>query len=145
MKVFIQTWVMNWLSMSASRFVSPSLLFYNIIYYSCRKNTCVSVCECLGIITCLFISLFLALQKEYLEREMEKRFIRTNPLGKDRYYNRYWFFRRDARIFVESSDSAQWGYYSTKEEVYACIAAAATTTYINIYTSYLTWTIKQVV
>ncbi|KAM7513937.1 hypothetical protein LguiA_003520 [Lonicera macranthoides] len=61
--------------------------------------------------------------KEYLEREMEKRFIRTNPLGKDRYYNRYWFFRRDARIFVESSDSAQWGYYNTKEELDALMGS----------------------
>lgn len=56
-------------------------------------------------------------QKEYFEREMEKRVISTNPLGKDRYYNRYWWFRRDGRIFVESSDSKQWGYYSSKEEV----------------------------
>lgn len=56
-------------------------------------------------------------RKEYIEREMEKRFIRTNSLGKDRYYNRYWFFKRDGRIFVESSDSAEWGYYSTKEEL----------------------------
>lgn len=59
----------------------------------------------------------LCLQKEYLEREMEKRFIRTNPLGKDRDYNRYWFFRKDSRIFVESSDHKQWGYYTTKTEV----------------------------
>lgn len=57
------------------------------------------------------------LQKEYLEREIEKRVIRTSPLGKDRDYNRYWFFRRDGRIFVESSDSVEWGYYSSKEEV----------------------------
>ncbi|XVF14639.1 hypothetical protein REPUB_Repub09cG0078500 [Reevesia pubescens] len=56
-------------------------------------------------------------RREYFEREMEKRSIRTNPLGKDRNYNRYWWFRRDGRIFVESSDAKQWGYYSTKEEV----------------------------
>ncbi|KAE8669537.1 DDT domain-containing protein, putative isoform 3 [Hibiscus syriacus] len=31
-------------------------------------------------------------------------------------YNRYWWFRRDGRIFVESCDSKQWGYYSAKEE-----------------------------
>lgn len=48
---------------------------------------------------------------------MEKRFVRTSPLGKDRHYNRYWWFRRDGRIFVESSDSKEWGYYSSKEEV----------------------------
>ncbi|KAF8411903.1 hypothetical protein HHK36_004461 [Tetracentron sinense] len=57
------------------------------------------------------------LQKVHFEREIEKRFIRTNPLGKDRNYSRYWFFRRDGRIFVESSDSKLWGYYSSKEEV----------------------------
>jgi hypothetical protein len=43
--------------------------------------------------------------------------VRTSPLGKDRLYNRYWFFRREGRIFVESADSKEWGYYSTKEEV----------------------------
>uniref|UniRef100_A0A5B7BGS0 DDT domain-containing protein n=1 Tax=Davidia involucrata TaxID=16924 RepID=A0A5B7BGS0_DAVIN len=62
-------------------------------------------------------------RKEYLDREIEKRFIRTNPLGKDRYYNRYWFFRRDGRIFVESPDSTQWGYYSTKEELDALVGS----------------------
>lgn len=62
-------------------------------------------------------------RKEYLEREIEKRVIRTNPLGKDRDYNRYWFFRRDGRIFVESSDSVEWGYYSSKEEFDALIAS----------------------
>lgn len=56
-------------------------------------------------------------QKEHYEREMEKRLIRTNPLGKDRDHNRYWWFKGDGRIFVESSESKQWGYYSTKEEV----------------------------
>ena len=48
---------------------------------------------------------------------MEKRSIKTNPLGKDRNHNRYWWFRRDGRIFVESSDSKEWGYYSSIEEV----------------------------
>ncbi|WOG91576.1 hypothetical protein DCAR_0310825 [Daucus carota subsp. sativus] len=62
-------------------------------------------------------------RKEYLAREMEKRIIRTNPLGKDRHYNRYWFFRRDFRIYVESSDSKQWGYYSTKEELDSLIGS----------------------
>lgn len=56
-------------------------------------------------------------RKEFLEREMEKRVIRCNPLGKDRDYNRYWFFRRDGRVFVESPDSKQWGYYTSKEEL----------------------------
>ncbi|KAK9011880.1 hypothetical protein V6N11_039955 [Hibiscus sabdariffa] len=56
-------------------------------------------------------------RREYFQREMEKRNVRTDPLGKDRDYNRYWWFRRDGRIFVESCDSKQWGYYSAKEEV----------------------------
>ncbi|RYR66294.1 hypothetical protein Ahy_A03g012281 isoform A [Arachis hypogaea] len=56
-------------------------------------------------------------RKEYFEREMEKRPIRRSPLGKDRNYNRYWWFRRDGRIFVENSDSKEWGYYSSKEEL----------------------------
>ncbi|KAK4393709.1 DDT domain-containing protein DDB [Sesamum angolense] len=62
-------------------------------------------------------------KKEFLEREIEKRFIRTSPLGKDKNYCRYWFFRRDGRIFVESSDSTQWGYYQTKEELDALIGS----------------------
>lgn len=56
-------------------------------------------------------------QEEYYEREMEKLVLRTNSLGKDRNYNRYWWFRRDGRIFVESSDNKLWGYYCSKEEV----------------------------
>ncbi|KAK6125550.1 hypothetical protein DH2020_040713 [Rehmannia glutinosa] len=62
-------------------------------------------------------------RKEFLEREIEKRFIRTSPLGKDRNFNRYWFFRRDGRIFVENSESTQWGYYQTKEELDALIGS----------------------
>ncbi|KAL0378169.1 UNVERIFIED_CONTAM: hypothetical protein Sradi_3122400 [Sesamum radiatum] len=62
-------------------------------------------------------------RKEFLEREIEKRFIRTSPLGKDKNYCRYWFFRRDGRIFVESSDSTHWGYYQTKEELDALIGS----------------------
>uniref|UniRef100_A0A7C9A3I4 DDT domain-containing protein n=2 Tax=Opuntia streptacantha TaxID=393608 RepID=A0A7C9A3I4_OPUST len=62
-------------------------------------------------------------RKEFLEKEMEKRVIRTNTLGKDRDYNRYWFFRRDGRVFVESSDSSQWGYYNSKEELDALMGS----------------------
>ncbi|ONK57685.1 uncharacterized protein A4U43_C09F3020 [Asparagus officinalis] len=62
-------------------------------------------------------------QKDYIEKELEKLSIRTNPLGKDRNHNRYWFFRRDGRLFVESSDSIQWGYYSTKEELDALMGS----------------------
>ena len=75
---------------------------------------------------CMLVQLFIAsflnmchycAQREYYERELEKRSIKTNPLGKDRHHNRYWWFRRDGRIFVESSDSKEWGYYSSMEEV----------------------------
>ncbi|PKU82003.1 DDT domain-containing protein DDB_G0282237 [Dendrobium catenatum] len=62
-------------------------------------------------------------QREHLEREIEKLSIRTNCIGKDRSYNRYWFFRREGRLFVESLDSSKWGYYSTKEELDALIGS----------------------
>ncbi|KAL5566356.1 hypothetical protein UlMin_029520 [Ulmus minor] len=62
-------------------------------------------------------------RKEYYEREMEKRLVCTNPLGKDRHYNRYWWFRRDWRIFVESADSKEWGFYSSKEELDALMGS----------------------
>uniref|UniRef100_A0A0E0CLZ5 DDT domain-containing protein n=1 Tax=Oryza meridionalis TaxID=40149 RepID=A0A0E0CLZ5_9ORYZ len=48
---------------------------------------------------------------QHLETEIEKLSIRSSPLGKDRHYN-----RREGRLFVESADSKEWGYYSTKEE-----------------------------
>ncbi|XP_019458270.1 PREDICTED: DDT domain-containing protein DDB_G0282237-like isoform X2 [Lupinus angustifolius] len=62
-------------------------------------------------------------RREYFEREMDKRLIRRSPLGKDRDYNRYWWFPRDGRLFVESSDSKEWGYYSSKEEVDALMGS----------------------
>lgn len=62
-------------------------------------------------------------QREHLEREIEKLSIRTNCIGKDRNYSRYWFFRREGRLFVESLDSNKWGYYSTKEELDALIGS----------------------
>ncbi|KAM7256245.1 hypothetical protein ACFE04_011986 [Oxalis oulophora] len=62
-------------------------------------------------------------RREYFEREIEKLFVRTNTLGKDRHYNRYWWFQRDVRVFVESCDMKEWGYYSTKEEVHALIGS----------------------
>ncbi|KAL6551902.1 hypothetical protein OROGR_008056 [Orobanche gracilis] len=65
-------------------------------------------------------------RKEFLEREIERRPIRTSPLGIDRNYCRYWFFRRDGRIFVENSESTQWGYYQTKEEFDALIGSLNT-------------------
>jgi len=63
------------------------------------------------------LKFFVYMQRQYYEREMEKIVIRTNPLGKDRDYNRYWWFRSNGRIFVENSDSEEWGYYTAKEEV----------------------------
>ena len=48
---------------------------------------------------------------------MEKHYISTSPLGKDRFHNRFWFFHREGRLFVESEDSTRWGYYAAKEEV----------------------------
>uniref|UniRef100_A0ACD5ZER4 Uncharacterized protein n=1 Tax=Avena sativa TaxID=4498 RepID=A0ACD5ZER4_AVESA len=53
----------------------------------------------------------------HFEPAWEKLSIRASPLGKDRHYNRYWFFKREGRLFVESADSKEWGYYSTKEEL----------------------------
>lgn len=61
---------------------------------------------------------------------MEKRFVRTSPLGKDKHHNRYWWFRRDGRIFVESPDSKQWGYYCSKEEVLRVFAQIYTDLFI---------------
>ncbi|KAK2384943.1 hypothetical protein P8452_39748 [Trifolium repens] len=62
-------------------------------------------------------------RREYFEREIEKRIVSRSPLGKDRDYNRYWWFRRDGRIFVESGDSKEWGYYSSKEELDALMGS----------------------
>ncbi|CAE6091931.1 unnamed protein product [Arabidopsis arenosa] len=62
-------------------------------------------------------------RRQYYEREMEKIVIRTNPLGKDRDYNRYWWFRSNGRIFVEDSDSKEWGYYTSKEELDALMGS----------------------
>jgi hypothetical protein len=70
---------------------------------------------------CLVLSLFYwilnVLKVQHLETEIEKLSIRSSPLGKDRQYSRYWFFKREGRLFVETADSREWGYYSTKEEV----------------------------
>uniref|UniRef100_A0A0E0K148 DDT domain-containing protein n=1 Tax=Oryza punctata TaxID=4537 RepID=A0A0E0K148_ORYPU len=60
---------------------------------------------------------------QHLETEIEKLSIRSSPLGKDKHYNRYWFFRREGRLFVESADSKEWGYYSTKEELDALMSS----------------------
>ncbi|BAT79144.1 hypothetical protein VIGAN_02196700 [Vigna angularis var. angularis] len=56
-------------------------------------------------------------RRQYFDREIEKWCVRTSFLGMDRYYNRYWWFYRDGRIFVESPESNEWGYYSSKGEL----------------------------
>ncbi|EPS70778.1 hypothetical protein M569_03983 [Genlisea aurea] len=66
-------------------------------------------------------------RKEFLDIEIDKRPIRTYPLGRDKHYRRYWFFRRDGRVFVQSPpDFKEWGYYQTKEEVDALIGSLNT-------------------
>lgn len=61
--------------------------------------------------------------RRHLETEMEQQSVRSSHLGKDRLHNRYWFFRREGRLFVESADSKDWGYYSTKEEFDALLGS----------------------
>ncbi|KAG9448070.1 hypothetical protein H6P81_014198 [Aristolochia fimbriata] len=58
-----------------------------------------------------------AQKEEHFHREMEKIFIRTNALGKDRDHNRYWFFQREGRLFVESTNHEEWGFYASKDEL----------------------------
>uniref|UniRef100_A0A0D9W599 DDT domain-containing protein n=1 Tax=Leersia perrieri TaxID=77586 RepID=A0A0D9W599_9ORYZ len=60
---------------------------------------------------------------ECLGTEMDKQSIQSSSLGKDRSYNRYWFFGDEGRLFVESADFKVWGYYSTKEELDALIGS----------------------
>ncbi|KAG6548407.1 hypothetical protein Mapa_009893 [Marchantia paleacea] len=62
-------------------------------------------------------------RQEQLDRELEKRSIRTTPLGKDRNHNVYWFFHREGRLFVEDKNSRNWGYYSAKEELDALLGS----------------------
>lgn len=61
--------------------------------------------------------------RRHLETEMLDQSLRTSPLGKDKLYNRYWFFRREGRLFVENANLKEWGYYSTKEELDALIGS----------------------
>ncbi|XP_066345771.1 uncharacterized protein [Miscanthus floridulus] len=61
--------------------------------------------------------------RRHPETEMEQQSVLPSPLGKDRFYNRYWFFMCEGRLFVESADSRDWGYYSTKEELDALLGS----------------------
>ncbi|ONK81163.1 uncharacterized protein A4U43_C01F25950 [Asparagus officinalis] len=62
-------------------------------------------------------------RSELYEQEIEKSHIWTSALGKDCDHNTYWFFRRDGRIFVESSDHNQWGFFSSKDELDTLISS----------------------
>ncbi|KAF8045543.1 hypothetical protein N665_4732s0002 [Sinapis alba] len=66
-------------------------------------------------------------RRQYYEREMEKIVIRTNPLGKDRNYNRYWWFRSNGRIFVEDSDRYKKVYIRKRKKGMACEGSNETT------------------
>ncbi|KAL5989912.1 hypothetical protein ACLOJK_010807 [Asimina triloba] len=68
-------------------------------------------------------SKFKPTMKQHFDREMEKRFIRTDALGKDRNHNRYWFFHHEGKVFIESADHTQWGFYTCKEELDGLIAS----------------------
>ncbi|CAD6263623.1 unnamed protein product [Miscanthus lutarioriparius] len=61
--------------------------------------------------------------RRHPETEMEQQSVLPSRLGKDRFYNRYWFFMCEGRLFVESADSREWGYYSTKEELDALLGS----------------------
>ncbi|KAF3794680.1 DDT domain-containing protein [Nymphaea thermarum] len=62
-------------------------------------------------------------KQEHFDKEIEKRVIRTKSLGKDRNHNIYWFFKREGRVFVESDDHVQWGFYSSQEELDGLMAS----------------------
>ncbi|CAL5016886.1 unnamed protein product [Urochloa decumbens] len=61
--------------------------------------------------------------RNHLETEMEQQSLRSCHLGKDRFYNRYWVFRCEGRLFVESAESKEWGYYTTKAELDALLGS----------------------
>ncbi|OQU81625.1 hypothetical protein SORBI_3006G087800 [Sorghum bicolor] len=61
--------------------------------------------------------------RRHPETEMEQQSVLPSPLGKDRFYNKYWFFMCEGRLFVESENSREWGYYSTKQELDALLGS----------------------
>ncbi|TVU14415.1 hypothetical protein EJB05_37882, partial [Eragrostis curvula] len=61
--------------------------------------------------------------RRHLDTEMQHQSVWPSPLGKDRFYNRYWFFGSEGRLFVEGAGSKEWGYYSTKEELDALLGS----------------------
>ncbi|KAK3142550.1 hypothetical protein QOZ80_4BG0348030 [Eleusine coracana subsp. coracana] len=64
--------------------------------------------------------------RKHLETEIQQQSVWPSPLGKDRLYNRYWFFEHEGRLFVESANSKEWGYYNTKEELDALLGSLNT-------------------
>lgn len=52
-----------------------------------------------------------------LEKDCDKCLVRTSPLGRDRQFNRYWFFPREGRVFVEGASPKSWGFYAAIEEI----------------------------
>eukprot|EP00850_Spirogloea_muscicola_P017835 SM000157S02065 [mRNA] locus=s157:76582:79639:+ [translate_table: standard] len=59
---------------------------------------------------------------ESLDRELERCKIRTEALGWDRSFSRYWFFARDGRLWVERAAVDEWAYFSSSEQVDALLA-----------------------
>lgn len=43
------------------------------------------------------------------------------PLGRDRYFNRYWIFKSIDGLFIESDNGETWSFYSKKEEIEALL------------------------
>jgi hypothetical protein len=60
-------------------------------------------------------------QAETLEREVARRAVRVEPLGRDRDGAEYVVFPGDARVFVRRGDV--WGCYATGDEVAALRAS----------------------
>ncbi|XP_024534608.1 DDT domain-containing protein DDB_G0282237 [Selaginella moellendorffii] len=57
-----------------------------------------------------------AKKKQKEDADTSKCPLRNIYLGVDRDFNRYWFFPREPRIFIENEDSTKWSFYSDKEE-----------------------------
>ncbi|GBG24072.1 Histone-lysine N-methyltransferase trr [Hondaea fermentalgiana] len=60
-----------------------------------------------------------------LERQIRERAIRMEPVGYDRYFNRYWVFDTLALpvVFVEMARTGQWGVFWSQDEVKQLLAS----------------------